>query len=180
MSEQPEKSAGASAGTRRFCGDLPWALFCITIVIVAYLLHTTHSPAIRRLWVPIVIDTNGDQTILGDTRQLEFWTPSVKTKDYLRKDGGEVPDKEKWQVIASDDVVSQFGMVLHSNTAVFGYRRVEEWGQGRTDFKPGWWWTMNVTTNYSVADLAQIYKEFWKTPQTVFVEVIDNRGSSEK
>ncbi len=128
----------------------------------------------------MVIDSNGNQSILGETRQLEFWTPSAKTKDYLHKEGGAVGDKEKWEIIPSDDTVAEFGMVLHSNLDVFGYRRVEEWGQGRTSFKPGWWWTVNVTTNYSAADLASIYQKFWKSPQSVLVEVIDNRGSNEK
>jgi hypothetical protein len=36
---------------------------------------------------------------------------------------------------------------------------------------------MNVFTNYSVVDLARSYQTFWKAPQPVFIEVIDNRGS---
>ena len=63
---------------------------------------------------------------------------------------------------------------------MFGYRRVEEWGQGRTSYKPGWWWTVSVTTNYSVNDLAYVYQAFWKSGQAVRVEVIDNRGSEDK
>jgi hypothetical protein len=129
--------------------------------------------------VPVVVDTNGNQMILEETRQLEFWTPSIKTQEYLQKDGRVAGDKEKWQIIPSDDVVAQFGAVLHSNMDVFGYRRVEVWGQGRTGFKPGWWWTMNVTTNYSATNLAHIYQKFWKAPQAVLIEVIDNRGSKE-
>lgn len=130
--------------------------------------------------MPFVVETNGNQTVLGETRQMEFWTPSVKTKDYLHKDGGEVDAREKWQIIPSDEVVTQFGMVLRSNASVLGYRRIEEWGQGRTSFKPGWWWTMNVLTDYSVGDLAHLYREYWKSPQPMLVEVIDNRGSKEK
>jgi hypothetical protein len=38
---------------------------------------------------------------------------------------------------------------------------------------------MNVYTNYSVSNLAGAYRNFWKSPQPVFVEVIDNRGSDE-
>ena len=180
MSDQPEKNAGASACPRALCGVLPCAFVCATIAFIACLLFARHSAAPRRLWVPVVVETNGNQTVLAETRQMEFWTPSVKTQDYLHKDKREIGDKEKWQVIASDDTVSQFGMVLHSNHNVFGYRRVEEWGQGRSSFKPGWWWTMNVTTDYSVVDLAKIYHEYWKSQQPVLVEVIDNRGSVEK
>jgi hypothetical protein len=126
------------------------------------------------------VETNGNQGILGETRQMEFWTPSVKTKDYLRKYHDAVDGLDKWQVIPSDDMVAQFGSLLHSNQSVLGYRRVEVWGQGRTSYKPGWWWTMNVLTNYSVGDLAQAYRGFWKAPQPLLVEVIDNRGSIEK
>ena len=126
----------------------------------------------------MVVETNGNQTtILGETRQLEFWTPSARTKDYLHQEGGEVSTSEQWQVIPNDDAVLQFGTLLRSNVNVLGYRRVEVWGQGRTAFKTGWWWTMNVFTNYSGVDLAHDYQSFWKASQPLFVEVIDNRGS---
>jgi len=127
--------------------------------------------------VPVVVEANGNETVLGETRQLEFWTPSAKTKDYLHTEGGNVVATERWEVLSNDDAVVQFGKVLHSSPNVLGYRRVEVWGQGRTNFKPGWWWTLNVITNYPVSDLARSYQEFWKSHQTLFIEVIDNRGS---
>ena len=180
MSEQPEKKAGTFACPRTLCGALSCAFVCATIAFIACLVLSPHSGPKPRLWIPVVVETNGNQTVLGETRQMEFWTPSVKTKEYLRKVGGEVGDMEKWQIIPSDDAVSQFGLVLHSNVNVLGYRRIEEWGQGRTSYKPGWWWTMNVMTDYSVGDLAHLYREFWKSPQPILVEVIDNRGSNAK
>jgi hypothetical protein len=180
MNEQPEKNAGTSTGAGTLCGVLSSVVVCATIAFIACLVISPHTELTPRLWIPVVIETNGNQTVLGETRQVEFWTPSAKTQDYLHKVNGEFDHNEKWQVIPSDDVVTQFGMVLHSNQNVFGYRRVEEWGQGRTSFKPGWWWTMNVLTNYSVGDLSHIYREFWKSPQPVLIEVVDNRGSSEK
>ena len=180
MSEQTEKKIGTSSCTKSVCGAISCACVCATIAFVAYIVITPRTESPRRLWIPVVVDTNGNQIVLGETRQMEFWTPSSKTKDYLRKNGGDVNDKEKWQIIPSDDVVSQFGLVLHSNQNVRGYRRVEEWGQGRTIYKPGWWWTMNVTTNFTVSDLAQAYQAFWKSQQAVLVEVVYNRGSNEK
>src|SRR5262249_7563622 len=135
------------------CGVLCCLFICATIVIVTYLHTSSNSAPQRRLWVPVVVETNGNQAILGETRQMEFWTPSAKTKDYLPKENGLVFDKEKWQVISNDDAVVQFGLLLHSNLGVLGYRRVEIWGQGRTTFKPGWWWTMNVSTNYTIGEL---------------------------
>jgi hypothetical protein len=180
MSDQPDKKTDAAACQRTSGGFLTCLLACGLIAYIAYLFFTERPLPGRRLWIPIVVETNGTETVLGETRQMEFWTPSAKTKDYLRKYSGNVDGREKWQILASDDPAIQFGLVLHSNQNVFGYRREEVWGQGRTSFKPGWWWTMNVTTNYSVTDLATIYRDFWKSSQPVMVEVIDNRGSSDK
>ena len=180
MNEQPQKNEGNSARPNKSCGTACCLFVCATIAFIAYLVISPHSAPSRRLWVPVVVETNGNQTIMGETRQMEFWTPSVKTKDYLHQEGGKIASNEKWQVIPSDDAVLQFGMVLHSNLNVLGYRRIEVWGQGRTNFKPGWWWTVNAFTNYSVVDLAHTYQTYWKAPQPVFVEVIDNRGGYAK
>ncbi len=173
MNPQPQTREYASASPKLVLGTLCCVVVCATICFVAY--HSTPEPP-RRLWSPIVIETNGNETVLGDSRQLEFWTPSVRTKDYLHKKDGEILPKEKWQVVTNDDVFVQFGDLLHSKNGVLGYRRVEVWGQGRTDFKPGWWWTVNVSTDYSPGDLRRAYQDFWKSGQIVFVEVMDSRG----
>ena len=179
MSEESQKKEGDSACVKKIFCTLRCLIICATIAFIAWLVISPKPAPARRLWMPVVVETNGAETVLGDTRQMEFWTPSAKTKDYLAKEGGEVVTKEKWEAIPSDDTVSQFGMMLHSNLNVVGYRRVEVWGQGRTGYKPGWWWTVNVTTTYSVGDLSQAYQSFWKPSQAVFVEVIDNRGSDQ-
>ena len=93
-------------------------------------------------------------------------------------ENGQVVPMETWEAISNNVPVEQFGAMLHSNQAVLGYRRVEVWGQGRTTFKPGWWWTVNVLTNYTAADLSAAYEQFWKSHQALFVEVIDNRGNA--
>ena len=167
MNEQPQKNAGTFACPWTLCRALPFALVCAIIAFVAYLVASSHTEPPPRLWIPVVVETSGRQMILGETRQMEFWTPSAKTKDYLLKDGGDIDDREKWAVIPSDEVVLQFGVVLHSNASVLGYRRIEEWGQGRTSFKPGWWWTMNVATDYSVRDLAHVYRGLLEVAATV-------------
>ena len=149
---------------------------CATILLLAYL-FVPHPHEARRLWTPDLIQTNGTETVLGESRQLEFWTPSAKTKDYLHMENGQVVPTETWEAISNEDAVLQFGTMLHTNLSVLGYRRIEVWGQGRTNFKPGWWWTLNVLTNYTAGDLAESYEQFWKSHQTLFVEVIDNRGS---
>ena len=174
------KNESASTCPNTLCGVVCCLIVCATIAFIAHLVSSSHSTQSPRLWITAVVATNGNQaTIMADTRRMEFWTPSAKTKDYLSKEGGKIADNDKWQVIPSDAAVLQFGGILHSNANVLGYRRVEVWGQGRTNFKPGWWWTMNVYTNFSVVELAHTYQTFWKAPQPVFVEVIDNRGSDE-
>ena len=180
MIKQTEKNARSLSGATSLWGALSCALVCGTLAYIAYLVLAVQPDRTRRLWIPVVVDSNGNQTILGETRQLEFWTPSVKTKDYLSKDAGQISDKEKWQAIDSDDAVLRFGTVLHSNQNVLGYRRVETWGHGQTKFKSGWWWTVNALTNYSVGDLAHTYRDYWKSPRPVLIEVVDNRGSDEK
>jgi hypothetical protein len=177
MNEPQKKEDAAACSKRSFC-LLCCVCVCATICFVAYLFVSRTEPA-RRLWLPVVVQTNGDQTILGDTRQLEFWTPSVKTRDYLHKQGDEVVPTEKWEVLSNDDAVLQFGSVLHTNRNVLGYRRVEVWGQGRTSFKPGWWWTVNVLSNYSGGEMGRMYQQYWNSSQAVFIEVIDNRGHGE-
>lgn len=176
MSEPSSKNEDAFAIPNALFLTIRCVCICATIIILAYLFVPHVKPA-RRLWTPVITATNGDNTILGESRQLEFWTPSVKTQNYLHKENGEVVPTEKWEVISNDDTAMQFGMMLHTNLNVLGYRRVEVWGQGRTSYKPGWWWTLNVLTNYTAADLAHAYEDFWKSHQIVFVEVIDNRGN---
>ena len=176
MNEPSRKNEDAFAYSNTFFGTVCCLCICATIAFVAYRLTPHVNPA-RRLWTPDLIDTNGAETVLGESRQLEFWTPSAKTKDYLHKENGDVVPTEKWEVISNDDTVLQFGALLHSNTSVLGYRRVEVWGQGQTVYKPGWWWTVNVQTNYTAGDLSASYEQFWKSHHILFVEVIDNRGS---
>jgi len=177
MSEEPQKKENAVACSNKLLGTVCCVCICATICFFAYSLFPHAEPS-RRLWLPVVIQTNGSETILKETRQLEFWTPSAKTKDYLHKEGGEVVATEKWEELSNDDAVLQFGELLHTNRDnILGYRRVENWGQGTTGFKPGWWWTVNVYADYSVVDFAKVYEGYWKSSRPVFIEVIDNRGS---
>jgi len=180
MNKHASKNESAFGCPNTFCGAASCLFICATIAFIAWVAVSKQSAQSPRLWVPVLVDSQGSQTILGETHQMEFWTPSVETKNYLHTENGEIADSEKWQVISNDDVLVQFGAMLHSNQNILGYRRVEEWGQGQTVFKPGWWWTLNVYTNCSVVDLAQAYQKFWKESHPVFIEVIDNRGSNDK
>ena len=180
MNEPSQKQNAALAGLKVFSRVVCCVCICATIAFIAHLAISPKTPPPRRLWVPVLVLTNGNGgALVSETRRMEFWTPSARTGNYLRGQNGEIAPDDKWQVISNDDPVIQFGMMLHTNRNVLGYRRVEVWGQGRTTFKPGWWWTMNVFTNYSAEDLGGAYRYFWKTSQPLFVEVIDNRGSGD-
>lgn len=179
MNKLSRNDKGAVAGSNTFWGMVCCVCICATIVFAIYRLTPDAQPA-PRLWTPDLVETNGNVTVTGESRQLEFWTPSGQTINYLHKENGQVVPTEMWEAISNDDPVMQFGLMLHQDTSVLGYRRVEVWGQGQTMFKPGWWWTVNVFTNYTAADLAQAYEKFWKSHQILFVEVIDNRGNDDK
>ena len=159
-----------------------WATVCVIVVCatIAYLvpqfLHQDAPTAAHsRLWHPVVVTPDGRDTVLSaSTRRLEFWTPSVRTKDYVAQENGVVRDRDKWEIIATDEPVRQFGVLLRTNANVLGYRRAEVWGHGRTSLKPGWWWTLTVTPAYSVQSLHQAYRGFWKSTNAVYVEITEN------
>jgi hypothetical protein len=160
-----------------------WGFLSVVVICgtIAFGIHrfvpVKKSPAPHRLWTPLVVNNLNTEMIVPDTLRLEFWTPSSKTKDYVTREAKESGDTNRnWEVIASEDMVMQFGKTLRSDPDVVGYRRTEVWGHGRTALKPGWWWSITVRTNYPVPKLARTYRDFWKTSSSVFIEVIDNRG----
>lgn len=176
---KPDEAATARrcCGPKSFWGFLSVALVCATAVFISSQINSTKkSPPLRRLWTPLVVNTDGKEMITPDTLRMEFWTPSSKTKDYLGKDG----TNRTWEFLESEEAVMQFGKVLRTNSEIVGYRRMEVWGHGRTSLKPGWWWSVTVRTNYPVSKLARTYREYWKMPSSLFVEVIDNRGHDEE
>jgi len=175
MNTPSDDNEDAFGSPKTFFGTLCFLGLCVTVGYIAYVLGVHPQPP-RRLWAPLLIATNGYTTIMPESRQLEFWTPSAQTKDYLHEEDGHVVPTEAWEVLSNENPNVQFGAMLHTNISVLGYRRVEVWGQGRTTFKPGWWWTVNVLTNYSAEDIAETYESFWKSHATLFVEVVDNRG----
>ncbi|HTD68246.1 MAG TPA: hypothetical protein VK846_17110 [Candidatus Limnocylindria bacterium] len=165
----------AAALPKTLWGFLSIAAVCVTAAFLAtHFMPAKKGPPPRRLWTPLVVNNLNTEMVVPDTLRLEFWTPSVKTKDYLAADKGDT--NRNWEAIESDDVVLQFGKYLRTDPDVVGYRRSEVWGHGRTALKPGWWWSITVRTNYPVSKLAKSYREFWKTQSSLFVEVIDNRG----
>lgn len=155
------------------------AILCGTIafIVLRFTAPKKTAPP-HRLWTPLVINNLNTEMVVPDTLRLEFWTPSVKTKEFLTREAGDT--NRNWEAIESEQLVTDFGKHLRKDPDVVGYRRTEVWGHGRTALKPGWWWSITVRTNYPVSKLAKSYREFWKTPSSVFVEVIDNRGHVEE
>ena len=165
-----------SCGPKSFWGFLSVILICATAVFIAYQVVPSKKPQpIRRLWTPLVVNTDGKEMITPDTLRMEFWTPSSRTKDYLAKDG----TNRTWEFLESEEAVMEFGKVLRTNSEIVAYRRMEVWGHGRSSLKPGWWWSITVRTNYQVSSLSRLYRGYWKMPGGLFVEVIDNRGHEE-
>jgi hypothetical protein len=149
-----------SSAAKTFWSFLSTVVICATLAFAIYkLLPDKKAAPARRLWTPLVINNLNTEMIV----------PAKETKD-----AGDT--NRNWEVIESEEPVTQFGQALRKDADVVGYRRSEVWGHGRTALKPGWWWSITVRTNYPVAKLAKTYREFWKTPSSVFVEVIDNRG----
>ncbi|MEY2407935.1 MAG: hypothetical protein QOF48_605 [Verrucomicrobiota bacterium] len=177
MSENDPSSLPA-VRRANFWSTLSVICVCVTLAWITHqLFRPPPSLPPARLWTPIVVTGGGEETIIqAGTRRLEFWTPSGRTRDYLARDGGAVRDRDKWEAIPSDEPVQQFGALLRTNSDVLGYRRAEVWGQGHTIFKPGWWWTITVTTNYSAQNLVHAYRGFWKSTNTIYVERIENPG----
>jgi hypothetical protein len=181
MNDLPDKTPAPQtpARTMSFWGFLAVAAVCATVAVVVYrVVPAKKSTPPPRLWTPLVINNLNTEMVVPDTLRLEFWTPSVKTKDFLSKEAGDT--NRNWEAVESEQVVTDFGKHLRKDSDVVGYRRTEVWGHGRTALKPGWWWSITVRTNYPVSKLAKSYREFWKTPSSVFVEVIDNRGHHEE
>ena len=168
----------ASPVRHGFWATLRVAIVCATIAFIAWqFTRRSAAPPPPRLWTPVVVSGKGHELVKQPaTRRMEFWTPSARTKDLLARNGGTVRPQDKWEVLASDEPVDQFGSLLRTNANVKGYRRTEVWGHGSTQLKPGWWWTMTVATNYTVQHLITAYRDFWKSSNSLFVEVVENPG----
>ena len=174
----PAATSGSVAAPRTVWSFLSILVVCALLAFAIYKLAPAKTPAPpHRLWTPLVVNNLGGEMNVPDQLRLEFWTPSSKTKDYVTKNSRDGADTNRhWEILESEEPVVQFGQRLRKDDEVLGFRRTEVWGHGRTGLKPGWWWSITVRTNYPPTKLAKTYREFWKTSNSVFVEVIDNRG----
>jgi hypothetical protein len=103
--------------------------------------------------------------------QHQFWTPSEKTKNY-----GNLSPWVKKASINATQLNNEFGEKLTSNENVFGYRRFEVYGKGRSNAKEGTWWVLNASPEFTTDKLAKIYQEFWGTHQSIYIETYNHRS----
>jgi hypothetical protein len=89
---------------------------------------------------------------LGENYQVQFWTPSAKTK--------EAADVRDWEKIDSDDKLDAFADELMKG-AISGYRRYEVIGAGLGGRKAGMWWIATLAKNSSVRQILEVYNKFW-------------------
>ena len=106
---------------------LVWFLVVVVVLalaVIGYVAWGSRHPMIStaemppRVWTPIVVTPEGNQMVQPNTLRMEFWTPSSKTKDYLAQDGGAVRERDKWEIIPSEERVLEFGKVLRSDSSV--------------------------------------------------------------
>jgi hypothetical protein len=105
------------------------------------------------------------------TYQIGFWSPSPQTEASFRPSvsGDTLP---AWQRAVSDDRVVEFGARLRSVSGVNGYRRTLVTGHGQTGYKAGYWWILALDERVEVDEIIKVYREFWKTTEKIYVEVI--------
>ena len=113
----------------------------------------------------------------SSVKLVQFWTPSSKTKDYLRGKNGKLDDVQKWEDI-TEEKVKEFGDVLRGLDYVTGYRRYETLGQGRTSFKAGWWWIVTVNPKFDVPNFSKEYAKFWGSKKSLYIEVYTDVSTS--
>jgi len=101
--------------------------------------------------------------------QIQFWTPSAKTK--LTK------GIASWEKIDTDERLNEFAKDLLKDRRVRGYRRYEVTGEGISPRRQGYWWIMAADNDYSPGDFVKAYHEFWKNDTSVYVEVLRSGNS---
>jgi len=114
------------------------------------------------------IESTGDTT--ENRYQIQFWTPSVKTKA--------TKGVASWEKIDSDEKLNGFANDLLKDRRVRGYRRYEVTGEGLSPRRQGYWWVMTADNDYSLSDFVKGYHAFWKNDTAVYVEVLRS-GTSE-
>jgi len=115
----------------------------------------------------IIVGSFGGEKDFKETNiiQYQFWTPSEKTIAYK--------ELRPWVIAASQNATklnNEFGELITATDSVYGYRRYEVYGKGRSNGKEGIWWVVNSSPKFTTEDLARIYQDFWGTNSSIYIE----------
>jgi hypothetical protein len=105
-------------------------------------------------------------------RQIQFWTPSEFS--HSDKSLDQLGDNDKWEHGVTPEKLISFQELLKKHST--GWRRVEVFGVGRSQPKPGLWWIVTVDESFDMPIFIRDYATFWNTKQTIYVEEPSVRG----
>ncbi|HWZ42633.1 MAG TPA: hypothetical protein VNW97_04120 [Candidatus Saccharimonadales bacterium] len=92
--------------------------------------------------------------------QLEFWTPTVKTKD---ASGVKEDDNYKWLVMDDNGKLIEFAKALsHNRREIVGFRWNEVEGRGEGSLQAGAWWVVTLGEGLTCTQFfRQYYGPIW-------------------
>src|SRR4029077_2102474 len=134
--------------------------------------------------------TNGEPEVREEgpeTKLTQFWTPSVDTKTDLANNfaPNQIPQDDSWEILNDDSRVEEFEKELwtrfkrENSGPLYGLRRYQTAGRGRTLHKRGWWWILTVKRDFDSKELAKFYFAFWNNSKQMYVEEINGKSSYE-
>jgi hypothetical protein len=96
--------------------------------------------------------------------QIQFWTPSARTKEAV--------DVKDWEKMDSDDKLDVFAGKLMQARIIKGYRRYEVTGAGFGSRRVGAWWVSSNDTDFNIGNFLRTYLDFWKPgDDKVYMEI---------
>ena len=157
---------------RTVWGTVSVACFIVGICFIVWVVVKTPK-ALETVTQAFITRAGPDRAeVFGSHYLIQFWTPSVRTK--------EADDVADWEKVDSDAKLSEFADVLFKDRRLSGYRRYEVVGRGISSTRAGAWWVVTADTTYKPTDLVRAYQKFWKTDAFVFIEVLRPAGAYEK
>jgi hypothetical protein len=106
---------------------------------------------------------------LKDRYQIQFWTPSEKTK--------ETAGIAEWLKVDSDSKLDTFAEELMNGHIFKGYSRFEVVGAGKGVRKKGAWWIASLEDDVKIPQFLNEYKRFWKPGNdSTYMEVMLIKG----
>lgn len=162
-----------------------WAALSVTVValsICAIVYMLNYGPKALEIHSGTFSFSTGQLTQGGNIEStgqnylIQFWTPSAKTKNTKAE------DIEPWEKLENDDKVISFGNTLLSEKQkrINGFRRYEVYGAGLGGQKFGYWWVVNVTRDYKLAEFKETYRAFWKNEKNIYIEILREGGRQER